>query len=148
MSGNKSTEQAPPDEEVREFWQKVGAFRDGLPGGQREALNAILAGAAEAAETAGEEQGEAAAFGQALVGFREGLPPQQREAFNSILAAGVAQLGAGGDEVQGYFEPISFALGTIFITGVVYGAKHSSEILKGNDPIAVGQQALKGKPKT
>ncbi len=48
MSRSEPTEQAWTDEEVAAFEQTIASFRDGLPPREREAFNAILAGAAEA----------------------------------------------------------------------------------------------------
>jgi hypothetical protein len=107
MGDTSATDYELSEEEIQEFWEKVGAFRDELPSGEREAFNAIVAGATQAAErTADAGTDEAAAFGRRLSTFREGLPPRQREAFNSVVAAGVAEIGARGDDVQGYVLPM------------------------------------------
>jgi hypothetical protein len=120
MGGTSATDSVLSEEEIQEFWEKVKAFRDELPSGEREAFDAIVAGAAQAAERtadAGTDEA-AAAFGRRLSTFREGLPSKEREAFSSIVAAGVAELGARGDDVQGFTPLLGLGGGATVVEAI------------------------------
>jgi hypothetical protein len=126
VSGTETMEQVWTEEEVATFWQSVGTFREGLPEGQRDTFDALLAGALQATERGGggdPGDEEAAAFGRTLASFRDGLPPRQREAFNSVVAAGASEVArgrAGEEDVQGYWIPAFGAV--MWGTGVIAGA--------------------------
>jgi hypothetical protein len=153
MGNTEAAEQVWTKEEVAAFRQTLGTFREELPARQRDAFDAILAGAAQAAERGAggdTDDEEAAAFAQTLGAFREGLPARQREAFNAIVAAGVAQLGASGDDVQGYVLP-AFAVGLGVGSWMIIGVQEAQKA-GAFDAIDVGgllqkgkEQALKGK---
>ena len=95
-------------EAARAFWKGLRDLRSGLPSGQREALDSILANAtksailAKAAVTASdrgassEHTTEAVELARKLKKYRSTLAARERYAFDALMAAGATQGDFGG----------------------------------------------------